>query len=335
MIIKPKYINNVEVVNPLYDRFNDTSVNFYKTRYLISEKFFETKLKKDENGNTIYPSMGKLVSKEGNLLFPKDFDKSNYRLLQEEVERDTQIKEYIIVTETWGYTPTIQFNEPSIVSWQRPGLYNETMTESISANVTSTDVPITTQEHTIYLDNSQNKFKAGDVVQFTMPRFSNFFTQQGAAITISSAATNYIKVPVFQITVYNLNGSIRTTINSNTYTDSEQSMFYLLKDYPNVCKVYTQLYAQVRTPYSGDFPCTLNTQFVTINNASQLLQLQPAWSVKIGGQDTDTLTPYTIPTITEYNSKINTDEMLLATSETLEKLIGDVYMLQKRYVKYQ
>ena len=335
MIIKPKYINNVEVVNPLYDRFNDTSVNFYKTRYLISEKFFETKLKKDENGNTIYPSMGKLVSKEGNLLFPKDFDKSNYRLLEEEITRDNQIKEYIIVTETWGYTPTIQFNEPSIVSWQRPGLYNETMTESISANVTSTDVPITTQEHTIYLDNSQNKFKAGDVVQFTMPRFGNFFTQQGAAITISSAATNYIKVPVFQITVYNLNGSIRTTINSNTYTDDSQSMFYLLKDYSNVCKVYTQLYAQVRTPYSGDFPCTLNTQFVTINNASQLLQLQPAWSVKIGGQDTDTLTPYTIPTITEYNSKINTDEMLLATSETLEKLIGDIYMLQKRYVKYQ
>ena len=335
MIIKPKYINNVEVVNPLYDRFNDTSVNFYKTRYLISEKFFETKLKKDENGNTIYPPMGKLVSKEGNLLFPKDFDKSNYRLLEEEITRDNQIKEYIIVTETWGYTPTIQFNEPSIVSWQRPGLHNETMTESISANVTSTDVPITTQEHTIYLDNSQNKFKAGDVVQFTMPRFRNFFTQQGAAITISSAATNYIKVPVFQITVYNLNGSIRTTINSNTYTDNEQSMFYLLKDYSNVCKVYTQLYAQVRTPYSGDFPCTLNTQFVTINNASQLLQLQPAWSVKIGGQDTDTLTPYTIPTITEYNSKINTDEMLLATSETLEKLIGDVYMLQKRYVKYQ
>ena len=335
MIIKPKYINNVEVINPLYDRFNDTSVNFYKTRYLISEKFFETKLKKDEDGNTIYPSMGKLVSKEGNLLFPKDFDKSNYRLLEEEITRDNQIKEYIIVTETWGYTPTIQFNEPSIVSWQRPGLYNETMTESISANVTSTDVPITTQEHTIYLDNSQNKFKAGDVVQFTMPRFGNFFTQQGAAITISSAATNYIKVPVFQITVYNLNGSIRTTINSNTYTDDSQSMFYLLKDYSNVCKVYTQLYAQVRTPYSGDFPCTLNTQFVTINNASQLLQLQPAWSVKIGGQDTDTLTPYTIPTITEYNSKINTDEMLLATSETLEKLIGDVYMLQKRYVKYQ
>lgn len=335
MIIKPKYINNVEVINPLYDRFNDTSVNFYKTRYLISEKFFETKLKKDENGNTIYPSMGKLVSKEGNLLFPKDFDKSSYRLLEEEITRDNQIKEYIIVTETWGYTPTIQFNEPSIVSWQRPGLYNETMTESISANVTSTDIPITTQEHTIYLDNSQNKFKAGDVVQFTMPRFGNFFTQQGAAITISSAATNYIKVPVFQITVYNLNGSIRTTINSNTYTDDSQSMFYLLKDYPNVCNVYTQLYAQVRTPYSGDFPCTLNTQFVTINNASQLLQLQPAWSVKIGGQDTDTLTPYTIPTITEYNSKLNTDEMLLATSETLEKLIGDVYMLQKRYVKYQ
>lgn len=335
MIIKPKYINNVEVITPLYDRFNDTSVNYYKTRYLISEKFFETKLKKDENGNTLYPSMDKLVSKEGNLLFPKDFDKSNYRLLQEEVERDTQIKEYIIVTETWGYTPTIQFNEPSIVSWQRPGLYDETMTESISANVYSTDVPVTTQEHTIYLDNSQNKFKAGDVVQFTMPRFRKYFMQQGAAITINSATTNYIKVPVFQITVYNLNGSIRTTINSNIYTDDSQSMFYLLKNYPNVCKVYTQLYAQVRTPYSSDFPCTLNTQFVTIDNASQLLQLQPAWSVKIGGQDTDTLTPYTIPTITEYNSKMNTNEMLLATPETLEKLIGDVYMLQKRYVKYQ
>lgn len=337
MIIKPKYINNVEVITPLYERFNDNSVKFYKTRYIISEKFYTPKIVQDSNGNIVYPAMNKIYSKDNVLLFPKEFDYSKYRLLNEDVERNSNIPEYITVTETWGYTPTIQFNNPSIVSWQKPGMYDESSTTT-STNVLSTNI---TETQTIYLDNSDGKFKAGDVVQFTMPRFVYssgtkwYYKQVGDYVTISSATTNYITVPVFKITIYYDNGQISTTINSNSFTTGNESMFYIKQSYPVLCNINCSLIAKVRSPYSGDFPCIDNYQFITVDNFDSLLNLLPAWTVKIGGQDTDTLTQYTVPTLDEYNSNIGTTEVLLATPETMERLIGNIFILNKKYIRYQ
>lgn len=336
MIIKPKYINNVETVTPLYERFNDNSVKFYKTKYLISPQFYSPRITQGENGNISYPTMSRIFSKENTLLFPKDFDYTKYRLLNEEVTHDPNILEYLIVTETWGYTPSVQFNVPSVVSWQKPGMYDESST-STSTNVLSTDI---TEIQTIYLDNSDNKFKAGDVVQFTMPYFitatgAYYYRQVGDAVTISSAATNYITVPVFKITIYLQNGQINGTIDSNSITTGGESMFYIKQKQSVLCKITCKLVAKVRSPYSGDFPCITNYQFTTIDNFDNLLNLLPAWTVKIGGQDTDTLTQYTVPTLDEYNSNIGTTEVLLATPETMEKLIGNIYVVEKKYVRYQ
>ena len=337
MIIKPKYINNVETITPLYERFNDNSVKFYKTKYLISPQFYSPRITQDENGNISYPTMSRLFSKENTLLFPKDFDYTKYRLLNEEVTHDPNILEYLIVTETWGYTPSVQFNVPSIVSWQKPGMYDESST-TVSTNVLSTNI---TETQTIYLDNSDGKFKAGDVVQFIMPKFVYdsgnkwWYKQVGDYVTISSATTNYITVPVFKITVYYDNGQINLTINSNSFASGNESMFYIKQKFPVLCRINCSLIAKVRSPYSGDFPCIDNYQFITVDNFDNLLNLLPAWTVKIGGQDTDTLTQYTVPTLNEYNSNIGTTEVLLATPETMEKLIGNIYILNKKYIRYQ
>lgn len=340
MIIKPKYINNVEVITPLYERFNDNSVKFYKTKYIISEKFYTPKITQDSNGNMIYPAMNKIYSKDNVLLFPKEFDYSKYRLLNEDVERDPNIPEYITVTETWGYTPTIQFNEPSVVSWQKPGMY-DTQSTTTSANIIGSKFPIIS-DHTIYIDNADGKFKAGDVValtmlQFRQPSLGIVYQQTGEPVTITSAGTDYIIVPAFKINIIDTKGTITVSIDSTTYDTNANlfSMFYFKRDNPSKCTINCLLYAKTRSPYSGDFPCSINSQFVTIQTYDQLLNLQPAWTVKLGGQDTDTLTPYTVPTITEYNSKVGTNNVLLAAAETLEKLMGDVFIIQRKYVKYQ
>lgn len=337
MIIKPKYINNVETITPLYERFNDNSVKFYKTKYLISPQFYSPRIIQDESGNISYPPMSRIFSKENTLLFPKDFDYTKYRLLNEEVTRDPNIPEYIIVTETWGYTPSVQFNVPSVVSWQKPGMYDEVSSNTTTTNVLSTHI---TETQTIYLDNSDNKFKAGDVVKFIMPYFRTttgayYYLQVGDPVTVSSATTNYITVPVFKITIYLPDGQISGTINSNSSTTGGESMFYLKQKQSALCRINCNLVARVRPPYSGDFPCIVNSQFTTVDNFDNLLDLLPAWTVKIGNQDTDTLTNYTVPTLDEYNSKIGTTEVLLATPETLEKLIGNVYIIEKKYVRYQ
>lgn len=339
MIIKPKYINNVEVITPLYERFNDNSVKFYKTKYIISEKFYTPKITQDSNGNITYPDMPKLFSKENKLLFPKEINSDDYRLLNEEIERDSNIPEYIVVTETWGYTPEIQFNTPSVVSWQKPGMY-DTSSTSTSAAATGSKFLIE-NNHTVYVDNSDGKFKAGDVVRFYMPLFrksgSKVYAQQGEPTTITSVTTDYIVVPVFKITILNEDGSTRNTIDSTTYDTSANlfSMFYYKRDNQVKCSININLYATTRSVYSGDFPCSINSRFIRIQSQTDLLDLQPAWTVKLGGQDTDTLTQYTVPTIDEYNANIGTTNVLLAAAETLEKLIGDIYIIQRKYIRYQ
>lgn len=337
MIIKPKYINNVEVTNPLYERFNNTTVKFYKTKYIISEQFYKPKITQDSDGNIVYPQMPKLFSKDNKLLFPKEFSNyTDYRLLNEEVTRDVNIPEYITITETWGYTPTIQFNEPSVVSWQKPGMY-DTSSSSVTTPVISSKFPIE-DSHTVYIDNTDGKFRAGDVVKFIMPEFKRggpmgetIYAQEGEPITVTSVAPNYILVPIFKINVLNLDGSVNHTIDS---TD-KFSMFYWKRDNSMICTINTNLYAKTRSTYSGDFPCSVNSRFIRIQSRTDLLNLQPAWTVKSGGQDTDTLTPYTVPTIDEYNANIGTTNVLLAAAETLEKLIGDIYIIQRKYIRYQ
>lgn len=340
MIIKPKYINNVEVTNPLYERFNDTTVKFYKTKYIISEQFYTPKITQDSDGNIVYPQMPKLFSKDNKLLFPKEFSNyTDYRLLNEEVTRDVNIPEYITITETWGYTPTIQFNEPSVVSWQKPGMY-DTSSTPVTANVIKSKFPIE-NSHTVYINNFDGKFKAGDVVRFYMPMFqkggSTIFAQEGEPITITSAASDYILVPIFKINILNLDGSVRNTMDSATYNAAADlfSMFYWQRDNPVICSIGVNLYAKTRSPYSGDFPCSVNSRFIRIQSRTDLLNLQPAWTVKLSGQDTDTLTKYTVPTIDEYNANIGTTNVLLAAAETLEKLIGDIYIIQRKYIRYQ
>lgn len=336
MIIEPIYLNNYEVINPLYDQFGDTSVVFYKTAYLISEQYYKPAISQtyDESTNITtynYPQMPRLKSGDNTLLFPVNFNYSKYRLLSEEIERQENGNKTLIVWQTWGYTPTNIFSQPATVSWQKPGTYDASMSSEwryLNDTVVSDEA---TRTHTLPIDNSDGFFAPGNLVRVnkTAGRDLNntvWYAQMGEYVNIQSVTSTSIVIPFFKATVINPDGTYGVTVDSY----GNESMF----DIPWGSKRVQQA-ANVRSPLAGDYPCEIRTTFITVNTSDELINLQPAWQPELGGQPTDTLSDVTDPTLSEYNSKIGGSEKLLATAESLTQLMGNVYMKQGYYVKYQ
>lgn len=333
MIIEPIYINNYEVITPLYDQFKDTSVKFYKTAYLISEDYYTPAITQTISDNITYynyPQMPVLKSGNNSLIFPINFDYSKYRLLDEEVERQDNGSRMLIVRQTWGYTPDIVFSQPATVSWQKPGLYdseNSGVARPFLKNATSDEA---TRTHTIYVDNSDSFFAPGNLVRVKKDYYalgnSWYYAQRGDYVNIQSVEASSIVIPFFKSTIVYQDGTIGPTVES---TDVQNSPLFVSG------RKTLQQAANVRSPLAGDYPCEIRSSFVTINTSEDMINIQPAWTPELGGQPTDTLSNVTIPTLQEYTEKIGTSERVLATPETLTQLVGNVYIRQGNYVKYQ
>lgn len=314
--LKPYYLPSYQTITPLYSDYKDNSVEFYSVKYWIDHSRFVSRL-------SGYPAMQNLFDGNGRLIFRNcPYDRSKYRLL-DETKEDKGC--YFEVTETYGYTPEITFSRPTTVAWQKPGTY-DTATGNVTRTMSLLSTDSATQRHTVTVDNSDGVFVAGNVVYFNKAASGLVYRQKSASVSILAATATTIVVPFFTWQTIYQDGSYGVTVPSD---DTTQSGFYLAGT-----KTVVQ-FATVRAPLASDFAAIVSTEFATVNSATELGELQPAWTVTSGGQPVDTLSDATSPTLAEYNALVGTSSLLLAAPQAFELLLGNVYKKTSTYVRYQ
>lgn len=212
------YIDACEAYYPLMADYGDSSVVFYKTKYVTNQKPFVPKIQ----GNN-YPALkdclarniqsGKMLSVFRNV----NIDKSKYRLLREEVPENAEALDWYEVTETWGYTPESSFTTSVVAAWTRPAFKCE-LDNVITKALTDWEVQ-SDGSTDIACDNSDGRITVGGVVNLTSGEYegedSKTLIQTAESVPVIGVSEVGFKVSAFNWTIYDLNGTAQGTVESN------------------------------------------------------------------------------------------------------------------------
>lgn len=214
MNIYKQYIDAVEAYYPLMNDYGDSSVVFYKTKYVTNQKPFIPKIQ----GNN-YPALkdclardihsGKILSVFRNV----NIDKSKYRLLREEVPENAEALDWYEVTEVWGYTPDNTIKSTVITAWTTPEFKPDIITgyaKTITSSVINDD-----NTATLACDNSDGRAMAGNTISLSSSEYTiegdggsggGTFIQKADNVIIERADEESFTVRPFEWTIYDLSG---------------------------------------------------------------------------------------------------------------------------------
>ena len=219
MNVYRQYIDAVEPYYPLMSMYGDSSVVFYKTKYITNQKPFVPRIQ----GNN-YPALKDCLAqdiKTGNMLsvFRRvKIDKSKYRLLLEEVPENTEALDWYEVTETWGYTPDTRFETAIITAWTRPA-FKIGLEQNISKPILSSTVNADNTA-TLSCNNSDGRIVAETFINLRSGEYqdgeseANVYTQAAENVIVRSATADSIVVEPFIWQVYDLDGKGVSTVQS-------------------------------------------------------------------------------------------------------------------------
>lgn len=211
------YIDACEAYYPLMQDYGDSSVVFYKTKYVTNQKPFVPKIQ----GNN-YPALkdclarnihsGKMLSVFRNV----NIEKSKYRLLREEVPENAEALDCYEVTETWGYTPESSFTTSVITAWTRPAFKCE-LDSVITKALTDWAIQIDGSTD-IACDNSDGRIMVGSIVNLASGEYtseeSKTFTQKANNVPILEVSEVEFKVGAFRWTIYDQDGNSQGDVES-------------------------------------------------------------------------------------------------------------------------
>ena len=292
-----------------YDNF------FIELCYIVSRQSFTSALGAPLVNKTGVD--GEPIFKNVNIDFAK------YKLLNERVEplEDRNVG-LLRVFETYGYAPQKNYQTYSAEPVQQFGLEDPSGYLQLTVNTsTPTVYDAVADEFKLQLQSTAG-LAVGDLIYAAFVGFSDFNNGSGAQVAIKEVAQTYVVIPAFEMTFYNKNGQLAGNISKQ---DTANVISGLNPNYWNGTRKFIRD-ASTRTPRT-----IITTVVNDVSFYTEFPQLDQRYIVSSGTNETDTITPNTTPTTSEWKQMIADGTLIAAQDAAVEAVFPTTFF--KKTVK--